>query len=129
MKKLLMLAAIVAAVALAACGGGSGNGSATAAAPGANGMTVAVKNLGDAGRVLVDSSGQALYASDQEANGIGALHRRVRVHLDAADRQGRRADRIGPRQAGRGQATRRQPSRSPTTAGPSTRSPRRDRER
>ena len=70
MKKLLMLAAIVAAVALAACGGGSGNGSATAAAPGANGMTVAVKNIGDAGRVLVDSSGQALYASDQEANGM-----------------------------------------------------------
>ena len=70
MKKLLMLAPIVAAVALAACGGGSGNGSATAAAPAANGQTVAVQNLGDPGRVLVDSSGQALYASDQEANGM-----------------------------------------------------------
>jgi predicted lipoprotein with Yx(FWY)xxD motif len=69
MKKLLILPAIVAAVALAACGGGSSNGTATAAAPGANGRTVAVQNLGDAGRVLVDSSGQALYASDQEADG------------------------------------------------------------
>jgi predicted lipoprotein with Yx(FWY)xxD motif len=69
MKKLLILAAIVAAVGLAACGGGSG-GSATAASPGASAGTVAAQNLGGAGRVLVDSSGQALYASDQEAGGM-----------------------------------------------------------
>ena len=70
MKKLLILAAIVAAVAIAACGGGSdGNNSATAATPATSGQTVSVKDVGDAGRVLVDSSGQALYASDQEAAG------------------------------------------------------------
>ena len=64
MKKLLVLAAIVAAVAIAACGGGSdGNNSATAATPAPSGQTVSVKDVGDAGRVLVDSSGQALYAS------------------------------------------------------------------
>lgn len=71
MKKLLaVLAAIVAAVAIAACGGGStGGDSATAATPAMSGQTVSVKDVGDAGRVLVDSSGQALYASDQEAGG------------------------------------------------------------
>ncbi len=70
MKKLLILAAIVAAMAIAACGGGSdGNNSATTATPATSGQTVAVKDVGDAGRVLVDSSGQALYASDQEATG------------------------------------------------------------
>ena len=70
MKKLLVLAAIVAALAIAACGGGSdGNNSATAATPATSGQTVSVKDVGNAGRVLVDSSGQALYASDQEAGG------------------------------------------------------------
>ena len=71
MKKLIaVLAAIVAAVAIAACGGGSdGGNSATAATPATSGQTVSVKDVGDAGRVLVDSSGQALYASDQEAGG------------------------------------------------------------
>ena len=66
MKKLLILGAAAAvAVTLAACGGGGGGG-ATAAAPSA-GKTVSVKEIGGAGSVLVDSSGQALYASDQEA--------------------------------------------------------------
>jgi predicted lipoprotein with Yx(FWY)xxD motif len=70
MKTLAMLAAIVAAVALAACGGGSGaNRSAAASGPGPNAGTVAVQDLGDPGRTLVDSSGHALYASDQEARG------------------------------------------------------------
>jgi predicted lipoprotein with Yx(FWY)xxD motif len=71
MKKLLaVLVAIVAAAAIAACGGGSyGGGSATAAASGTSGRTVSTANVGDTGRVLVDSSGQALYASDQEADG------------------------------------------------------------
>jgi predicted lipoprotein with Yx(FWY)xxD motif len=69
MKKLLiLLATIVAAVALAACGGGSGSDdSASAADPGDG--TVAVQDLGDSGRVLVDSSGKALYASDLEESG------------------------------------------------------------
>jgi predicted lipoprotein with Yx(FWY)xxD motif len=55
---------LAAAVALAACGGGGG-GSATAASTGSN--AVSTKDIGGAGTVLVDSSGQALYASDQEA--------------------------------------------------------------
>jgi predicted lipoprotein with Yx(FWY)xxD motif len=65
MKRLLFGAMLIAAaVALAACGG-SGGGNATAASAGAN--TVSTKSIGGAGTVLVDSSGQALYASDQEA--------------------------------------------------------------
>jgi predicted lipoprotein with Yx(FWY)xxD motif len=70
MKKLLILTAIVAALTLAACGGGDdGRDSATAAAPSAGGATVAVEDLGDGGSVLVDSTGRALYTSDQEADG------------------------------------------------------------
>jgi predicted lipoprotein with Yx(FWY)xxD motif len=55
---------IAAAVALAACGGGGG-GNATAASTGAT--AVSTHNISGTGTVLVDSSGQALYASDQEA--------------------------------------------------------------
>jgi predicted lipoprotein with Yx(FWY)xxD motif len=70
MKKLVILVAIVAALALAACGGGDdGSDPATAAAPTTGSQTVTVDDLGDAGRVLVDSSGQALYTSDVEADG------------------------------------------------------------
>jgi predicted lipoprotein with Yx(FWY)xxD motif len=70
MRKLLVLAAIVAALALAACGGGDDDSdSATAAAPSTGAETVAVEELGDAGSVLVDMSGQALYTSDVEADG------------------------------------------------------------
>jgi predicted lipoprotein with Yx(FWY)xxD motif len=69
MKLLLILGATLASAAvLAACGSGGG-GSATASMPSASGKTVSVASVGDAGRVLVDSSGQALYASDQEASG------------------------------------------------------------
>jgi predicted lipoprotein with Yx(FWY)xxD motif len=71
MKKVLLVAAIVPVLALAACGGGSGGSSSgMAAASGAGGQTVAVKALGNAGRVLVDSNGRALYTNDQEANGM-----------------------------------------------------------
>jgi predicted lipoprotein with Yx(FWY)xxD motif len=68
MKKLLILGlAIGAAAMLAACGGGGGGGgNATAGMPAAGGKPVSVKDIGGAGNVLVDSSGQALYASDQE---------------------------------------------------------------
>jgi predicted lipoprotein with Yx(FWY)xxD motif len=70
MKKLLILAGIVAALALAACGGdNSSDDSASAMAPATSNDTVAIKDVGDAGRVLVDSNGQALYTSDKEAGG------------------------------------------------------------
>jgi predicted lipoprotein with Yx(FWY)xxD motif len=69
-KLLPALGVVVAAAALlAACGGGGGGGGAATAATNASGKTVSVQQVGDAGRVLVDSDGQALYASDQEANG------------------------------------------------------------
>jgi len=65
MKKLFTFGvAIAIAVALAACGGSSGGGSATAASSG--GDTVSVAEIEGTGNVLVDSSGQALYASEQE---------------------------------------------------------------
>jgi predicted lipoprotein with Yx(FWY)xxD motif len=70
MKKLLTLAAIVAALVLAACGGEDDDSdSATAAAPTTGAETVAVQDLGEAGSVLVDSSGRALYTTDQEEDG------------------------------------------------------------
>jgi predicted lipoprotein with Yx(FWY)xxD motif len=70
MKRLLLAgSALVAAIALAACGGAGGDSSnPSAAAPSSNGAaTVSVQEIGDAGRVLVDSTGKALYASDEEA--------------------------------------------------------------
>jgi predicted lipoprotein with Yx(FWY)xxD motif len=71
MKKLFTLgAAMAVAVALAACGGSSGGDSATAAS---SGGTVSVAEIGGAGNVLVDSNGQALYASDQETEAGMAL--------------------------------------------------------
>lgn len=65
MKKLFLIPALViaAAVALAACGGGGGGATATA---GTGMNAVSTQDIGGAGTVLVDSSGQALYASDQE---------------------------------------------------------------
>jgi predicted lipoprotein with Yx(FWY)xxD motif len=76
MKKLLILAVIAAVAALSACGGDDDdNGdqvsaaSDSSAAASSSGDTVAVEDLGDAGSVLVDSSGRALYTSDQEENG------------------------------------------------------------
>ena len=67
MKRLMIaLAAVVAVLALAACGGaGSDSG---ASSPGADTATVSVEELGDSGRVLVDSAGKALYAADEEAD-------------------------------------------------------------
>jgi predicted lipoprotein with Yx(FWY)xxD motif len=68
MKKLFTFGAVVAITAvLAACGGSSGSESATAASSeGGGGSTVSVAEIEGAGNVLVDSSGQALYASEQE---------------------------------------------------------------
>lgn len=63
MKRLLIAGAAVAALlALTACGGGDGGGGGGSAA-----TTVSVEEIGDAGRVLVDSAGNALYTADQEA--------------------------------------------------------------
>jgi predicted lipoprotein with Yx(FWY)xxD motif len=68
MKRLLIAAAAVAAlVALAACGGGGNDSSDSAAPPSGNTPTVSVEEIGDSGRVLVDSAGQALYTSEEEA--------------------------------------------------------------
>jgi predicted lipoprotein with Yx(FWY)xxD motif len=65
MKKLLIPGILIAAaVTLAACGGGGGDATAMSSA-GAG--AVSVKDVGGTGTVLVDSAGQALYASDQEA--------------------------------------------------------------
>jgi predicted lipoprotein with Yx(FWY)xxD motif len=72
MKRLIVaLAAIVAVLALAACGGdGYDTGDSPPAAPSADDTaTVSVEELGDSGRVLVDSAGKALYTADEEADG------------------------------------------------------------
>ena len=70
MKSLMIaLTAVVAALALAACGG-DGYGSSDSppdARSGDDTATVSVAELGDSGRVLVNSSGRALYAADEEA--------------------------------------------------------------
>jgi predicted lipoprotein with Yx(FWY)xxD motif len=66
MKRLLIaVAAVVAVVVLAACGGGDSSDS--SAAPSSNTATVSAEEIGDSGRVLVDSAGHALYTSDEEA--------------------------------------------------------------
>ena len=71
MKRFMItLAAVVAVLALAACGGAEYDSSdpPSAARSGNDTATVSVKELGDTGRVLVDSAGKALYAADEEAD-------------------------------------------------------------
>ena len=72
MKRLLIpgfaVVALAVAMAVAACGGGSSVSSNPPASSG--GATVSAEQIGDAGRVLVDSNGQALYANDQEKGGM-----------------------------------------------------------
>jgi predicted lipoprotein with Yx(FWY)xxD motif len=76
MKRLLIAAAVVAVVvvvgvAIAATSGGGSSSKASSSPPsGANGATVSTAQLGGSGNVLVDSDGQALYANDQEKNGM-----------------------------------------------------------
>ena len=55
----------MAAIGLAACGSDEGSATAESSAT----ETVSVQSIGDAGDVLVDSQGAALYSPDQEANG------------------------------------------------------------
>jgi predicted lipoprotein with Yx(FWY)xxD motif len=65
MKKLLIpVIGVAAAAMLAACGGGGGSATAMSAT---GGNAVSTMNVGGVGTVLVDSSGNALYASDQES--------------------------------------------------------------
>ena len=67
---IIALAVVVAVLALAACGG-DGYGSSEsppAAQSGDDTATVSVEELGDSGRVLVNSAGKALYAADEEAD-------------------------------------------------------------
>ena len=71
MKRLMIaLAALVVVLALAACGGAGydSNDTSPAAQSGDDTATVSVEELGDSGRVLVDSAGKALYAADEEAD-------------------------------------------------------------
>jgi predicted lipoprotein with Yx(FWY)xxD motif len=70
MKRFLIAgAAVVAVLILAACGGGGGDSTSSSdAAPSSNDTTVSVEQIGDAGRILVDSAGKALYAADEEAD-------------------------------------------------------------
>jgi predicted lipoprotein with Yx(FWY)xxD motif len=72
MKRLLIPAfavvAVAFALALAACGGGGSDSSGAPASAGS--ATVSTQQIGDAGAVLVDSSGQALYTNDQETRGM-----------------------------------------------------------
>jgi predicted lipoprotein with Yx(FWY)xxD motif len=66
MRRLLGIGAAFGAVlVLAACGGGSSQST----TPHAGTDTVAVKSIGGLSNVLVASSGKALYASDEEADG------------------------------------------------------------
>ena len=69
-KGVVCAALALAAILIAACGSdddGSNGSQASGAATGSD--TVAVANLDDAGDVLVDADGAALYTADQEADG------------------------------------------------------------
>ena len=73
MKRLIIVAAaaLAAVLALAACGGSSDSGSPSASPPSSGAAsTVSVEGIGNSGQVLVDSSGMALYAADQESGGM-----------------------------------------------------------
>jgi predicted lipoprotein with Yx(FWY)xxD motif len=73
MKRLLIAGAVVAvalaagiAIALAATGGGGDSSSPGAQTSNAGSAAVSAKQVDGAGNVLVDSTGHALYANDQE---------------------------------------------------------------
>jgi predicted lipoprotein with Yx(FWY)xxD motif len=67
MKRLFILGAAL-ALSVAACGGGSSDSPSGGASRGGS-ATVAVRPIDGVGKVLVDSSGRALYAADVEAGG------------------------------------------------------------
>jgi predicted lipoprotein with Yx(FWY)xxD motif len=71
-KRLLIIgavgvAALAVGIAIAVAGVGSGSGNSSGAT---KGVTVSVKQVSGAGRVLVDAGGRALYRSDQEHGGM-----------------------------------------------------------
>jgi predicted lipoprotein with Yx(FWY)xxD motif len=66
---LAAVAAVVLAVALVGGGEGGSGTTSTAAAP-QPGDVVSVREIDGVGDVLVDASGQALYAADEEASGM-----------------------------------------------------------
>jgi len=71
MHRVFALAALAATLTLAACGGGSNNSSSEQPAGGAaKSDTVGIKQVAGFGRVLVDSTGRALYTPDQEMKGM-----------------------------------------------------------
>jgi predicted lipoprotein with Yx(FWY)xxD motif len=78
MKRLLIAGGVVAvaliagiAIAIAATGGGSSSDKAdTSGATASGGATISAEQIGGSGNVLVDSTGHALYANDQEKNGM-----------------------------------------------------------
>jgi predicted lipoprotein with Yx(FWY)xxD motif len=65
----LLALAVAAVLVVSACGGSSDSG---ASAPGGSGgtETVSVSSVDGVGDVLVDAQGAALYAADQETNGM-----------------------------------------------------------
>jgi predicted lipoprotein with Yx(FWY)xxD motif len=67
-KRLIAMGATVllAAAALSACGDDEGD---DGSGGGGGGQTVSIESIGDAGDVLVNPSGAALYTSEQEAKG------------------------------------------------------------
>ena len=67
MHRALTLAAVAATLIIAGCGGSHNNATITGAT---TSDTVGVKQVEGVGRVLVDSSGMALYTPDQEAKGM-----------------------------------------------------------
>jgi predicted lipoprotein with Yx(FWY)xxD motif len=72
MKRLLIPGIAALAVVLAACGsdGGAKSSSNTSnSTPAASAATVTVADSAGIGKILVDSSGNALYSPDEEANG------------------------------------------------------------
>jgi predicted lipoprotein with Yx(FWY)xxD motif len=69
-SRLLAGVAVAAALLLAACGGDDDDSSPDAASASQSGNeVVAVASIADAGEVLVDADGAALYTADQEADG------------------------------------------------------------
>jgi predicted lipoprotein with Yx(FWY)xxD motif len=65
----LLALAVTTALFVSACGGSSNSG-ASAPPASATGETVSVSSVDGVGDVLVDAQGAALYASDQEADGM-----------------------------------------------------------
>jgi predicted lipoprotein with Yx(FWY)xxD motif len=75
MKRLLIPGAVVAValvvgIAIAIASTGGSDKSSPAPASKTSGATVSVQNIDGAGNVLVDGKGEALYANDQEKNGM-----------------------------------------------------------